>query len=128
MCNRIIQVSPTPIYHLPNNNHIDCPPIPIQPPPPPLPHTHTAFPLRDAFLTPFRVWYRHPNWQIRAYCGLGVPVSTLSQLFTQCLKVRSTISYKKPFLTVTKTTTRQVVDRGFTAVSYRISDRSCKYR
>ena len=32
----------------------------------------TASP-RGAFLTPFRVWYRGPNWQLWAYCGLGVP-------------------------------------------------------
>ena len=52
-----------------------------------------------AFLTLLRVWYRSPNWHLRADCGPGVPISTLFQLLTECPKVRSTISYIKLFLT-----------------------------
>ena len=57
---------------------------------------------RGAFLTPFRVWYQGPNWQLRANFGLGVPISTMSQLFSGGLDVSSIISYIKPFLTMSK--------------------------
>ena len=36
------------------------------------------------FLTLFRVWYQGSNGHFQANYGLGVPVSTLSQLLTEC--------------------------------------------
>ena len=47
---------------------------------------------RGAFLTPFRVWYRGPNWQLWAYCRLCVPKWQCAG----CLKVTGTLSLSFP--------------------------------
>ena len=81
---------------------------------------------RGAFLCPLQSSLRPVKRFLRANYRVSVSGSKLSWHLTQCPEVSSIISYIKPFLTMSIIMGRQVVDREFTAVRYRTSDRSGK--